>query len=68
MSPRYRQVQPSSRSSASKCLLLALAVAVAIPAATPAIASDEGAAPVEEAAGAPVPSSEVVPRRTGAAR
>jgi hypothetical protein len=42
------------------CLLLALAVA-AIPAATPAIASDDGAAPVE-AAGAPVSSSEAVPR------
>ena len=64
-SPRYRQVEPSSRSSASTCLVLALAVAVAIPAATPAIASDDDAAPVEEAAGAPVPSSEVVPRADG---
>jgi membrane-associated phospholipid phosphatase len=64
MSPRYRQVHPSSRSSVSTCLLLALAVA-AIPAATPAIASDDDAAPVEEAAGAPVPSSEVVPRLDG---
>jgi membrane-associated phospholipid phosphatase len=64
-SPRYRQVEPSSRSSASTCLLLALAVAAAIPAATPAIASDDDAAPVEVAASAPVPSSEVVPRRDG---
>ena len=61
MIPRYRQVEPSSRSSASTCLVLALAVAVGIPAATPAIASDDDAAPVEEAAGAPVPSSEVAP-------
>jgi membrane-associated phospholipid phosphatase len=45
------------------CLLLALAVA-AIPAATPAIASDDGAAPVE-AAGAPVSSNEAVPRGDG---
>ena len=65
MSPRHRQVEPSSRSSASTCVVLALAVAVAIPAATPAIASDDDAAPVEEAAGAPVPSSEVAPREDG---
>ena len=64
-SPRYRQVEPSSRSSASTCLLLALAVAVAIPAATPAIASDDDAARVEEAAVAPVSSSEFVPRGDG---
>ncbi len=64
-SPRYRQVESSSRSSASTCLVLALAVAVGIPAATPAIASDDDAALVEEAAGAPVPSSEVVPRQDG---
>ena len=64
-SPRYRQVESSSRSSASTCLVLALAVAVAIPAATPAIASDDDAAPVEQAAGAPLPSSEVVPRGDG---
>jgi hypothetical protein len=55
----------SSPSSASRCLLLALAVAAAIPAATPAIASDDDAARVEEAAGAPVLSSEFVPRRDG---
>ena len=64
-SPRYRQVEPSSRSSASTCLVLALAVAVAIPAATPAIASDDDAAPVEETAVAPVSSSEFVPRGDG---
>jgi membrane-associated phospholipid phosphatase len=40
-------------------------VAAAIPTATPAIASDGDAAPVEEAAGAPVPSSEFVPRADG---
>jgi len=56
----------SSLSSASRCLLLlALAVAAAIPAATPAIASDDGAASVEQSAGAPVPSSEFVPRGDG---
>ncbi len=46
-------------------LLLALAVAAVIPAATPAIASDDDAARVVEAAGAPVSSSEGVPREDG---
>ncbi len=55
----------SSLSSASRCLLLALGVAAAIPAATPAIASDDDAAHVEEAAGAAVSSSEVVQRQDG---
>ena len=55
----------SSLSSASRCLLLALAVAAAIPAATPAIASDDDAARVEEAAVTPVSSSEFVPRGDG---
>jgi len=64
-SPRYRQVDPSSRWSAARCLLLALAVAAAIPAATPAIASDDDAARVEEVAVAPVSSSEFVPHGDG---
>ena len=55
----------SSLSSASRCLVLALAVAAAIPAATPAIASDDDAARVEEAAVTPVSSSEFVPRGDG---
>jgi membrane-associated phospholipid phosphatase len=65
MSSRHRQVQPSSRSSVSTCVLLALAVAAAFPAATPAIASDADAAPVEAAAVAPLPSSETVPLGDG---
>ena len=55
----------SSLSSASTRLLLALAVAAAIPAARPAIASGDDATRVEEATGAPVPSSEFVPRGDG---
>ena len=56
----------ASLSSASRCRLLALAIAAAIPATTPAIASDDDAARVEEAAdAASIFSSEVVPRRDG---
>ena len=55
----------ASLSSASRCRLLALAIAAAIPATASAIASDDDAARVEEAAGAPVLSSEFVPRRDG---
>lgn len=56
----------SRASSASGCRLLALAIAAAIAAATPAVASDDDAARVEDASGAAsIFSSELVPRRDG---